>query len=113
MPSKYRTITLTDRPPVRIDEGQWPIVARAKTWDNRHECQANRTWQLYVRQHEDGRAIVYGVYSSQHEGARDLYAGQLVDAGGDIPATIRLVAQACDCEGIAQECIADLPAEDL
>ncbi|HMP03552.1 MAG TPA: hypothetical protein PKC45_13730 [Gemmatales bacterium] len=62
-----RTITLTGRPPVNISEDAWPIVASAadKEWDNRYECQANEIsrWHVTVRQHDDGRAIVYATYS--------------------------------------------------
>lgn len=64
---KKLTITLTDRPPVKITEDDWPIVAEAKYshHDGQVECQANRRtlgW-LKVRQHADGRTIVYGHYS--------------------------------------------------
>lgn len=110
---KYRTITLTDRPPVRIVEADWPQIARAKSWDNRYECQANRTWRLCVRQHDDGRAIVYGSYSSAWQGARGADAGELLAAGDDIPAAIHRVAADCNCEGIVADCIADLPAETI
>ena len=110
---KTRTITLTDRPPVTIREDQWPQIASAKDWDNTHESQANRTWALRVRQHDDGRAIVYGLYDSQFQNERELRAGELVEADGDIAAAIHRVAKNCNCEQIAQECIADLPAVEL
>ena len=33
---KTRTITITNHPPVRIKEKNWPVIAhgRYKTWDN-------------------------------------------------------------------------------
>lgn len=107
------TITLTDRAPVTIVKADWPIVATAKDWDNEHECQANRTWRLTVRQHADGRAIVYGVYDSAWQHERDLRAGQLCDADANLAAAIREVASDCGCERIVPACIADLPAEVL
>ncbi len=108
----YRTITLTGRAPVRIAEDQWPIIASAKRFDGQVECQANRTWHLTVRQHADGRAIVYGVYDSCYpgEGAR---AGQIIANSVKIPTVIYEVAEACGCTQIADDCIADLPAVDL
>jgi len=127
-----RTITLTDRAPVTIEEENWPTIAKSddKEWDNQYEFQANRisTWNVRVRRHNDGRAIVYATYSysSQCQGARNYEAkrGVLLPAGADLVAAIREVcadiAEAECCEGdaarwptLAAECIADLPAEPL
>ena len=73
-----RTITLSNRQPVKIDEDNWPVIADAKDYvhDGQVECQANRksTWWIKVRQHKDGRAIVYAGYSydTNWQGARSL-----------------------------------------
>lgn len=107
------TIRLTDRPPVTIVRDDWPTIASAKDWDNRYESQANRTWHLKVRQHIDGRSIVYGWHTSQYQGATEPHAGELLAAGDDIVAAIHRVAADCDCESIAQDCIQDLPAEQV
>jgi len=62
---KYRTITLSDRAPVKIVEADWPEIASGKSWGSQRESQANRRWSLRVRQHKsDGRTIVYGTYTS-------------------------------------------------
>jgi len=130
--TKKRTITLTDRPPVRIDEASWPVIAHGSysDHDNQYEFQANRTWKanIRVRQHADGRAIVYGTYdySTAFQADRDITAkaGVLVDAGADLVRAIRQVgaslttatAEQNAAEHIAEcvrECIANLPAEDL
>lgn len=112
--AKTRTIPLTDRPPVRIREDLWPTIAVAKDYDSEFECQANRTWALRVRQHQDGRAVVYGSYETRWRGERDITAGELLTAGDDIPAAILRTAQAIGAsDRLAQECIADLPAEEL
>lgn len=65
------TITLTDRRPVTIRKEDWPVIASAHddSWRGNDvgryqqalaqgECD---TYRLTVRQHADGRAIVYGV----------------------------------------------------
>jgi hypothetical protein len=125
--TKTRTITLTDRAPVKIREEEWPEIASAKTWDGQHEFQANRRWSLRVRQHrQDGRTIVYGTYSSQFQGERGAAAGELLTPPSDaqispdewcvwdgIAAAIKRVAANCSCEQIADECIADLPAQAI
>ena len=126
------TITLTGRRPVKIDKDSWPILAQAsaKDWDNQYEFQANRTTKMYlkVRQHEDGKSIVYGVYdfSTQFQGerGREFRAGEMLGAGDDIPAAIERVGRDLDeriggdyfslsMADLIHECIADLPAEEV
>jgi hypothetical protein len=133
---KTRTITLTSRPPVKIAEDSWPMVASAsdKEFDNQYEFQSNRksTWFVGVRQHEDGRAIVYARYSydSNWQNARCYSAarGVLLTAES---ATTEGICQSIEevCRDIANaehqgddadrwptlaaECIADMPAEEL
>ena len=134
--AKYRTITLTGRPPVRVAEDSWPVIASAsdKRWDNTYEFQANRTSKMAVRvrQHAaDGRAVVYGTYdySTAWQGEPNLHArtGELLPAGtslSDIAAAIERVAAdlagqsegdhfGLDAHRIGRECIADLPPELL
>lgn len=127
-----RTITLTNRPPVKIDEDTWGLiaVATAKDYDNQYEFQANRTskWHIGVRQHDDGRAIVYASYNHtsafQSESDYSCRAGVLLDSSDDLPAAINEVAReiasqehaSSDAEKwptLARNCIADLPAEEL
>ena len=111
------TITLTDRAPVSVDKDTWPIIASAKDWDNQYECQANRTWKLVVRQCEtygDGRCLVYGVHTSQFQSEPDLRGGELVEDIADVPAAIKRVAEYLEFQGrLADDCIADLPAEAI
>lgn len=130
--SRQRTITLTDRPPVRIREDQWPEIAHGRWADHDGQIydQANRTYRLdiRVRQHTDGRAIVYGVYDYdtlfQHESSEVHRVGLLLDPGADIPQAIKEIAyqliQLISDDEIhrhvrdaADECIGDLPVQDL
>lgn len=114
MSTEKLTITLTDARPVTIVKADWPVVASAKDWDNQYESQANRTWKLFVRQHEDGRAIVYGVYDTSWGGEDSRRAGALVPADGDIIGAIKSVGEYLDFDrNLVDQCIADLPAEEL
>lgn len=132
--AKRRTITLTDRAPVRILETDWPVIAHGSyAWhDNQHRSQANRTKDINirVRQHDDGRAIVYGVYdySTSWQGASGLEvkAGVMCAFGADLAGAVREVGEQLigrltehGSEDVAHvhdavaECIGDLPAVDL
>ncbi len=116
-------VTLTGRAPVRIDIDDWPVIAAASACSGRHECQANTTASITVRQHADGRALVYGERESGPGGwpaeAEPWYGGALVPAGGDIAAAIlRLDGLdggfcAIDADSLRRAAIADLPAEDI
>lgn len=127
--NKYRTITLTDRPPVRIREDLWPRIARGADDDcddRRHPFQANTTAEMWVnvRQHSDGRTLVYGGYEYRTAWAdrpdhsrRD---GELLAKDADVAAAIRRVGEALGdrdtydlAPGVIRECIANLPAEEI
>lgn len=131
-----RTITLTDRPPVTIDEDNWPVIASAsdEVHDGQVRCQANRTsdWWIKVRQHDDGRAIVYAGYryDTNWQGARghEHKHGVILPKDAATAADIcRAIKEVCaDMERgehdgddgsqwtrLGNECIADMPAEVL
>lgn len=130
-----RTITLTGRPPVTIDEDTWPCIAEANDseHDGQVECQANRKskWAMRVRRHTDGRAIVYATYSytSNWQNSRCYAAkrGVLLAADTTTDAICRAIEEVssdiaqAECDGddaarwatLAADCIADMPAEQL
>lgn len=113
------TITLTDRAPVVINKAQWPVLASAHDFDNQYECQANRIWRITVRQHDDGRTLVYAVYQTNWSGESDRRGGvYLVDSPStdQIVAAIKSVVENILGESqsiLADRCIADLPAEAI
>jgi hypothetical protein len=126
---KTRTITLTGRRPVTIDEAEWPLIARASGDDYdgndpaKHQQASDQgeldEYALRVRQHEDGRAIVYGTYTegwnSRHDGLT--HAGYVI-APGTIPLTVEDAIQQAGMDlgvpaQIVADCIADMPAERL
>lgn len=129
---KYRTITLTNRPPVRIREDQWPLIAHGSScyFAGEFEAQADRKWQadIRVRQHSDGRVIVYGTYDYttqwQGEKGESHRVGSLLGPSTDLPIAINdaaaeLMERVSDDDmprhirEAADDCIADLPAEEL
>ena len=137
---KKIVITMSERAPLKLDPELWPLVASASTHDGQVECQANREWAIKVREHEDGRRVVYGWVrrgdGGMPIGYRGASGGYLVespprDANGDpIRMTsdgvehieryqeetiraIRRVAGIIGDDGLGDECIADMPAEEL
>jgi len=126
MREKMNVIPLTDCPPVRIKEDEWPILAHG---DYRNFI-CNQLWcvHIYVRQHNDGRCIVYGTYDfdSLYEDKPNIevYAGVFLNhSENDMIVGIHDVGEilrnAVDCDSAihissaVRKCIADLPAEDL
>jgi hypothetical protein len=111
-----RTITLSDRPPVQIDEDTWPEIASASDDDATGASAAQRKASIRVRRHADGRCLVYGVATDSRPNARNLRAGYLVDANGypeRVVAAIQRVAETLGWPALAADTIASLPAEPL
>lgn len=113
------TVSLTGRRPVSIDKAEWPIIAHVADWrGGQVECQANEEFELTVRQHADGRAIVSayrdrgpGGMPIQYEGGR---AGYLLAADADVADAIIRAADAAGVpSSVAERCVAGLPAEEL
>lgn len=123
---KTRTITLTARRPVQIREDEWPEIASA-TGDSYASRDYSRYQQalsqgeldrysLRVRQHTDGRAIVYGVLdaATAWTGSEDYRGGELLPAGADLAAALRRVGESCHLpDSIIREAVAALPAETI
>lgn len=113
-------ITLSDASPVKIDPEVWPVIASADDHDGAVKVQANTEWLVRVRQHADGRRIVYGYKRAgnggQYRGFRDAHPGYLLDAGADESETIRAirrVAGAIGRDDLGADCIGDLPAREI
>ena len=115
-----RKITLTNRAPVMIVEADWPTVAEANdrpgsfingTPRPNYECDH---LVLKVRQHADGRALVYGVIDAADGWTQteDWRGGEVLPAGSDLAAAIRRVGEHFPAY-MVRSCIADLPAEAI
>lgn len=126
MNARTRIITLTDAQPVKILDEQWPTIAQAvgdsylgsNPMEHAEAIEKSRLdhYSLRVRQHADGRAIVYGVLDAaiQTEHGEDYRGGERIDAGADIPAAVRRVGEYCKLpDWIIRQCIASLPPVEL
>lgn len=111
-----RTITLTDRAPVRIVSDSWPIISSASWHDGEIESQATRRAWMKVRQNAAGRTIVYGGTSSRWQGAVDRRGGELMEAM-EPRYTVEAIHRVADDlgvpENLVRELIADLPAVEI
>lgn len=111
-----RTISMSNQAPVVVDEEAWPVIASAR-WCDKPQCpsEANRKARLFVREHVDGRRLVYGSSSSQWPGEGGGYGGYLITEGvtgdrdGQTVDFIRRVAEEIGHRELAADCIADLP----
>lgn len=75
-------ISLRDRNPVTIVAKEWPEIASVRHWNGEDECQANRVTVIRVREHADGRRLVYGKHvagpGGMCIGERERYSGYLL-----------------------------------
>lgn len=120
--TKTRTITLTGRAPVRIEDTNWPLIAegvrRPGSMRNGTPVPDYETdiHSVRVRQHADGRVIVYGILDAATgwTGTESQRGGELLPAGADIAAAIRRVGEECGIlDSVIRDCVADLPAEEI
>lgn len=127
---KQRTITLTDARPVKIYEDDWDVIAQASSHNGEHESQANYLWSIRVREHADGRRLVYGVLRSGNGGVaigwRGWAGGRLIPPtaqkaqdGTHMPDDEATIAAIKECaagvgdDGMGDAVIADLPAQEI
>ena len=99
--AKTCIIALTSRRPVTIFEAAWPIVSDVVGDEDGRS-------RLTVRQHADGRSIVYAVRLSN--GADDYIVRKGEVAGNDnVVEAICRVADCCGVRSLADECIEGMP----
>jgi hypothetical protein len=112
--NKQLEIALTGRRPVIVSTDKWEIIARYSDHDEQHYTNSNRFYFACVRQHSDGRCIVYATYKTNLSEEYDYAAGEKVDSLDDVPdAIFRVVDQMNWHRRIADQLIADLPPEEL
>lgn len=134
-----RVITLTNAQPIRIIDADWTLIASGNGDSfigNDHARHTQSTsngeldrYILKVRQHNDGRTIVYGIFdaASAWTGHEDRRGGELLTPPRDtlindtdwcvwdeLPRAIRRVGEYCQLpDSIIRDCIADLPPQQL
>lgn len=114
-------IVMSERRPFTIVAELWPVIAQADWYNGEHECQANTIRRIKVREHHaDGRRIIYGFQRAgnggQFVGTRNPHAGFLVPSGADEEETIRALRRVGGIlgdAGLADQCIHDLPSEEI
>lgn len=130
--AKKIEITLSEKRPVKIVADEWPVIARADDHDGQVQCQANTEWYIKVREHADGRRIVYcgkvAGNGGQYASFRPTRGGFIVDSSDktrgpyaqgcepDDEATIRAIRRCAgiiDRDDLGDVCIGDLPAEEI
>jgi hypothetical protein len=104
-------INMSDSGPVLIDTDQWPLVAKAVDFDGQFQSQANRVWEIRVRQKGE-EVLVYGWKKSQWQGERDTYAGVRADLSGVVNA-IRVVGDEIGNDDVAKAAMRELPALEI
>jgi hypothetical protein len=127
------TIHLTDSRPVSITKDLWPVAARGdgvsrRCYHTPIPAYEVDQYRLRVRQHADGRVIVYGWIdaSPAWTGTEDTYAGEMLGTANapvtnaneltadKIIAAIRRVGEDAGLPAsVIRECIADLPSEEI
>lgn len=130
---KSLTITLTSRRPATINPREWPIIASGdgdsygSTDPSGHRQAVTRgevdIYRLRVRQHQDGRVLVYGILDgagqwtgTESRAGGELHAGSESDLGSDQDLVDAIKRVGHDCrlpESVIRDCIADLPAEEI
>lgn len=108
---KQFVITLTERPPVKVDVEDWIVIAQSKEHDE------HRTWKLMVREcqrGDDERCIVYGVMTTSVTTEKERRGGFIVASVDQAAeAIIRVAEHLGFSRELADNCVADLPAQVL
>lgn len=105
-----RTIHMSGRPPVVINDREWPEIARAHWFDGAtKETSRERAW-VRVRRHPDGRMLIYGLRSGVS--SEDRKVGYLVNVGASTDEIASIVRSTCAIVGVEEQAIFDsLPPE--
>ena len=129
-PDNIRIIKMTARAPLRFNVDEWPILAYADD-DSRDDLRPGSRYHarqrgqadlyfLMVRQHADGRSLIYGQLKAafpqfeQPAEGESFHAGYLVRKPSETISTIERVGDECRLPAyLIRDCISRLPPEDL
>ena len=97
------TIPMSNRRPVTIVASEWTLIA---------EAELGHAWAA-IRQHDDGRMIVYGHMLAGHERAVVGHAGYIVDPRGDYAHALSMVSTELNSFRIDRAVLAKMPPERI
>jgi hypothetical protein len=105
-------VTVSGLPPVRIQTERWPVIAHAQCSNAAFKFQDGHMGHLAVRQHSDGRTLVYGVLEIRTPEKHERQAGRLLPAGADISQALEEVCHDLEMNSeIVWACLAHVPVE--
>lgn len=120
-PAKRKTIVLTGRAPVSIETKEWPCIVEVWDHDGTSLEDAHTVYTITIRQHQDGRRLVYGSSKAGMGGQSPDYRprlwGTLIAPSSST--THQTVTAIFDCAEyirhleLAERAVQSLPAEEL
>jgi hypothetical protein len=121
LPVKRKKIVLSDRIPVTIDPKEWPAIVHVWDHDGTFLIDAHTIYSIVIRQHSDGRRIVYGSRKAGPGGQTPDF--RPINWGKILQPTVyhthyTLIcigecAEAIHCPTLGQSAIQNMPAEEL
>lgn len=102
--SERIVLEMSEGPPVRIRPDVWKLIVDVSHPSKEHF--------IHVRQHEDGRRIVYGETTTDGN-SKKKNAGFLLGKEDDTVRGIKRVAGLLHLGDLVETCIRQLPARDL
>ena len=103
------TITLSGRRPVTVALADWPLVAEAEIGRYGHS-----ELRLFIREHVDGRLIVYGIEAPFDPEAEGAQGGVVLAPGEDVGAAAKWLAERLNFPDVLVDtCLAKLSPEEL
>jgi hypothetical protein len=120
-PVKRKKIILSDRSPVAINPKEWPVIVEVWDHDGTFLTDAHTIYSIAIRQHSDGRRIVYGSRKvgpgGQTPDFRPINWGKILQSSESLThytlVCIGDCAEAIRCPALGQSAIQSLPAEEL
>lgn len=107
--SERLTIVLSGRRPVTIACEDWPLIAQAELGRYGHPEQ-----HLYIREHADGRMLIYGIEKPFDAKAVPAQGGVVLAAGEDVGAAAKWLAERLNFPDVLVDvCLAKLSPEEL
>ena len=120
---KSVVIHLSGCGPIRVRPAEWPVIAHVSERGDVAEGQADHVWWVRVRQHSDGRFLVYGGKQIGLGGMwpdevdllwpdeEEVYSGLLLQAEECIVTAVEQVAEDIGNPELADRCVRELPSD--